>query len=426
MANNQPFDEVQARAQDTVMDGTNLTNGADNAATRLQNDVYQNYRELGLGADYTAYINQVAAQAQTSRAFDEVAAAWTNHNAQRFDMDNDGNLAPGEISAAIRRSHDPLERAILVNVRDQYQDIRHAGGDGFLGIRKNALEPDDFAGYVGDRQDRRNAASAAGRAQEQSRFLMQPLLATDDGNPNRSLFRVLDNIKGGERDGNVSEGDVKTFVQQYDRAAFNGADVDSGVFTKKNRDFAHGLLQNWDTPEVVALRGKHLETTGHFTQSRDNRYITESSLLAASGYARNTNLYKTFETPKPQPKKEELLDPYKDEVLARQRVEFQTKVEAHMQHEAHYTVKKGQGFDRIARDVIRTHSDDGSYKDEHKVQQLSNTIARLNGRNNRLDKTPMLHPGQQVQLHDQAWVEQQIQESLRAFDNSARRFSAGR
>jgi len=426
MANNQPFDEVQARAQSTVADATNLTYGADNAATRLQNDVYQTYREMGLGADYTAYINQVANTVKSNPGFDEVAAAWTNHNAQRFDLDNDGNLAQGEISAAIRSTRDPLERNILVSVRDQYQDIRHAGGDGFLGIRKNALEPDDFAGYVGDRQERRNAASAQGREQAQSRYLMQPLLSTDDGNPNRSLFRVLDNIKGGERDGNVSEGDLKSFVKQYDRAAFNGADVNSGVFTKANRDYAHGLLQNWDTPEVVALRGKHQETTGHYTTSRNNWYITESSLLAASGYARNTNLYKTFETPKPQPKKEELLDPYKDEELARQRAEFQQQLETHVRHEAQYTVKKGQGFDRIARDVIRTHSDDGSYKDEHKVIQLSNSIAKLNGRHNRLDKTPVLHPGQQLQIFDDAWMEQQIQERLKAFDNSAKRFSAGR
>ena len=72
MANNQPFDEVQARAQSTVADATNLTYGADNAATRLQNDVYQTYREMGLGADYTAYINQVANTVKSNPGFDEL------------------------------------------------------------------------------------------------------------------------------------------------------------------------------------------------------------------------------------------------------------------------------------------------------------------------------------------------------------------
>ncbi|MBS1998569.1 MAG: hypothetical protein JSS86_19725 [Cyanobacteria bacterium SZAS LIN-2] len=437
MANNQPFDDIQERAQDTVADATNLSYGADHAAARLQNDVYQNYQQLGGGAEYGAYLNQVTASLKGNPAFEEVAAAWTSHNTQRFDLDGDGSLSQGEIAASIRTTRDPLEREILVRVRDQFQDIRHSGGDGFLGIRKDSLEPGDFAGYTGERQERRNQLSAASREQAQSRYLMQPLLTTDDGNPNHSLFRVLDNIKGGERDGNVSRGDLENFVKQYDRAAFNGGDVNSGVFTRANRDYAHSLMQNWDTPEVVALRGKHLETTGHYTQSRDNWYITESSLLAASGYNRNTNLYRTFETPKPQAKPErltpvnaagsdDLIDPYANPELTRQRAQFQQQLEQHVRAEAHYTVKQGQGFDRIARDVIRTHSNDNSYKSEAKVTQLSDHIARLNGREGRLDKKPVLKPGEDLQIFDNEWVEKQIQARMQAFDNSARRFGGGR
>ena len=123
MTNNEAYNDVPQRVQQTLVDATDLTYGADNAAARLQNDVYQNYQQLGGGMPYKAYLDQATAQLIHTHAFPEVAAAWVNHNTQRFDMNGDGKLDQGEISSAVGRSQDPLERQILLSVRDQYQTI---------------------------------------------------------------------------------------------------------------------------------------------------------------------------------------------------------------------------------------------------------------------------------------------------------------
>jgi hypothetical protein len=51
----------------------------------------------------------------------------------------------------------------------------------------------------------------------------------------------------------------------------------------------------------------------------------------------------------------------------------------------HYTVKPGQGFDRIARDLIR-HKDGVQNPSERDVVELSDRIAKMNGLNGRTDE----------------------------------------
>jgi hypothetical protein len=256
---------------------------------------------------------------------------------------------------------------------------------------------------------------------------MRPLLATDDGNPDRSLFRVLDNVTGGSKDGDVSQHDLNSFVDQYDRAAFNGGDINQGVWTKANRDFAQHLAQNWDTPEVVALRGMYTEQNEHGSSQGTNQYMTERSLVAASGYNSGSSLYQAFETPRaqaPQTLKEVTPAPHTvkyaptGEQLAQARADFHRQLQQHINAEAHYTVKPGQGFDVIARDVIKAHSHDESYKSPQRIVALSDKIAKMNGRTGRLAKDPVLQPGEDLTVFDDTWVKAQIQQRMRVFDQS--------
>ncbi len=69
----------------------------------------------------------------------------------------------------------------------------------------------------------------------------------------------------------------------------------------------------------------------------------------------------------------------------------------------HYTVKPGQGFDRIARRVLST--ENGQKPAESSVVQFSSEIAQRNGfdRNSYDPKVRSLQPGQRVQIHDDEW-----------------------
>jgi hypothetical protein len=84
-----------------------------------------------------------------------------------------------------------------------------------------------------------------------------------------------------------------------------------------------------------------------------------------------------------------------------------------------YTVQPGQGWDRIARDVLRKQGD-GSHTNERNVVGLSDQISKLNGWNGRLDPNKMLHPDQVVRVRDDAWVKSQAEAALKKFDDSVK------
>jgi LysM repeat protein len=92
--------------------------------------------------------------------------------------------------------------------------------------------------------------------------------------------------------------------------------------------------------------------------------------------------------------------------------DFQKAAIAHFAADAVYTVKPGQGWDRVARDTMRKTGEDIS--NEGKVEQLSDQIAKLNGLSGRLDKSHVLQPGQQVRVRDDAWIKTQVESAMGA------------
>jgi hypothetical protein len=428
--------DLNDRINNTLQDATDLSQGAAAAAFRLQMDVNQSRSQLS-AKDYQTYVNEVASSLKDSGSMGALSVAWLHDNAPRYDINNDKRIDKREINAAISNSQDALEQALLVGARDQYQSIKHAGGEGFLGIRRDSLSHHDFDQFStkGDAQRDRAAAAFEQNAARQtnSQQVMEPLLANSAGDKEHSLFYVLDNIKGGSPDGKISKGDLKSFIKQYDRAALNGGDVDQGAFTRENRDYVQRLLDNWDKSEVVDLRGTHKEGA----QAVPNSYITEKSLMAASGMDVGTgDFYRSFQrvnepADQPLPPAPEIVEKVKEPAadcvtkapevdLQAQRADFERQLRQHIDQEAHYTVKPGQGFDRIARDVIRTHSDNDLYKNEVYVEQYSDKIAKMNGRHGRLDMKPVLHPGDSLRVFDDKWVSDQIDQRMRKYDDSVK------
>ncbi len=123
---------------------------------------------------------------------------------------------------------------------------------------------------------------------------------------------------------------------------------------------------------------------------------------------------KPFEAPKPIP---ELVMPEikLDGDLAKTREAFAKSAAEHYQARAIYTVRPGQGWDRIARDVLRQEKD-GSHTNESLVVALSDHVAKGNGWEGRLDPTKMLHPGDQVRVMTDEAVKARTEEMLKQFD----------
>jgi hypothetical protein len=123
---------------------------------------------------------------------------------------------------------------------------------------------------------------------------------------------------------------------------------------------------------------------------------------------------KPFEAPKPIP---ELVMPEikLDGDLAKTREAFAKSAAEHFQARSMYTVRPGQGWDRIARDVLRQEKD-GSHTNESLVVALSDHVAKGNGWEGRLDPTKMLHPGDQVRVMTDEAVKARTEEMLKQFD----------
>ncbi len=123
---------------------------------------------------------------------------------------------------------------------------------------------------------------------------------------------------------------------------------------------------------------------------------------------------KPFEAPKPIP---ELVIPEikLDGDLVKAREELAKSAGEHFQARAIYTVRPGQGWDRIARDVLRQEKD-GSHTNESLVVALSDHVAKGNGWEGRLDPTKMLHPGDQVRVMTDEAVKARTEDILKQFD----------
>lgn len=254
------------RAKDDVLD---LSQGAGEASTRLQADVWQSKRDLN-AQQYDQFMSGVT-ELKDLPQFAVLSAAWARSNIKKFDTDGDNRLGKDEIETAIQRTDNMLDRVMLSSVHEHYKAIKDAQGYPAFGIRKDSLKTDDFDTFI-----KFNEMRIANDIKTKS--LVETLLRKDGGSEN-PLFATLDTMKkGGDKDGNISIKDLRSFVQEYDRASASGTG-DKGVFTRENRDYVQYLVDHWLSRDVVDMRG--LMRIGRAHRRIPRPYITEKSLQSA-------------------------------------------------------------------------------------------------------------------------------------------------
>lgn len=359
---------------------------------------------------------------------------WGKNNFGRYDYEVNNRLDRNEIIAGLDNAGSDEDRDQLSFLHNNYDRLKKQN-TGLFGHR-DSLSIGDLEKNLEIQQETarknaeaREAATQLASLRDGSTSLMQPLLATADGNHYQSLFRTLDGIKGGKYDNKVSKGDLERYLSEYDRRARHG-DVGTGHFTPATRAYVQDLTDNWDSPAVRRLRGTYMTQRDGKQVEEANWTISADSLREAAGMQKKADLFRPFVAPKSevvvQPVVEEIVEaapevvtrpvktPTPEEIQA-MRQEFETYVNGITEEAAHYRVKPGQGFDRIARDVLR--HDTGEQKPpERNVVHYSDEIARMNGWNGRLDTSRMLQKEQVIRVRSTDWVRQQVDFALKQFD----------
>lgn len=223
---------------------------------------------------------------------------WGKNNLNRFDVTGDDRVNLGEIDLGLRTNKNAKDIEMLNLMADQFPHLKG---------RKDAISVKDlqkhFENEVKTAQENemaRRQQALLEQQQSNAREMMKPLLATPDGNPDGSLFRVLDTMRNRKPDNEISKRDLEKYMDEYDRRSRTG-DIGSGQFTPESRNVVQNLLNNWNSPEVKNLRGS-------WTTS-DNRQVTNSSITAeslakAGGIASNESVFGKFVDATMAPRKE--------------------------------------------------------------------------------------------------------------------------
>jgi hypothetical protein len=212
---------------------------------------------------------------------------WAGTNFNRFDLTGDRKWSYGEVDTGRRTADNNTDYGAMNYYEGNFGNI----------ARNNStrISMDDINRHAQTEQEMfeqaeqtRQAALAQRQAQADARELMSPLMATNSGQAQDSLFGVIDGLKG-SNDDKVGKGDLERYLHEFDRRARHD-DIGTSHFTLPERQYVQFLVDNWNKADVVALRG----TFWSEQQQRDipNRNITLQSLREAG--AMNGDPYAPF------------------------------------------------------------------------------------------------------------------------------------
>lgn len=448
----------------------------------------------------------------------------------RYDTTGDERLNFGELDLGVRTNNNQAEIDKLQDIQNNYNRLKDQNSDIFG--HKDSISYGDLEKDVRVKAEKAHEAELEAR----SRALMKPLLATENGHPNMSLFKVIDGLDG-DNDNSITKGDLKKYMDTYNRRARVG-DVGSGHFSQQSRDYVQYLMNNWDNEDVARLR-----------DGQQNTYVSEERLRSAAGMSKNADLYGAFvaqpkqevrrastkpqdivqqtslntadgstgspsfleggsaaqaqpeprvRQPEPEVVKQTQAQPeprvrqpepeavvkqtqaqpeprvrqpepeavvqqtqaqpeaiqaevqpkpaeavsmapkniegqlaaarnidstkYKDlsseQAEAQMKADFEAQIKEIYGSSAKYTVKAGQGFDRIARDWMRRASGQQQQPEAGRdgVVAFSDQIAKLNGWNSRLDMSKMLQPEQVIRVRDDNWIKEAVAMEMKLYE----------
>lgn len=226
---------------------------------------------------------------------------WSKDNLARYDNDGNKRVNFGELDLGARTSSSTDDAAALHFLQDHYKEIQGHSQNKFLFFKgAGGLSVDGIGEYAEELEKQReeheqqlNAAIHERALQAGSRDLVNKLMSTPDGNPNNSLFRVIDSLDG-DIDNAISKKDLNRYLDEYQKRARYG-DIGSGFFTPETRRYVEHLRDRWDSPESVRVRGTW---TRHDHDNRDeqvpNSKISEENLAKAIGVPKNGDVFAPF------------------------------------------------------------------------------------------------------------------------------------
>jgi hypothetical protein len=226
---------------------------------------------------------------------------WSKDNLARYDNDGNKRVSFGELDLGARTSNSNDDAAALHYLQDHYKEIQDHSQNKFLFFKgAGGVSVDGIGEYTEqlekqrEEDEKRISAGIHERAlQAGSREVVDKLMSTPDGNPNNSLFRVIDGLDGGI-DNEISKKDLNRYLDEYQRRARYG-DIGSGFFTPETRRYVEHLRDNWDSPEMVRVRGTW---TRHENDGRDeqvpNSKISEENLKKAIGVSKDGDIFAPF------------------------------------------------------------------------------------------------------------------------------------
>jgi hypothetical protein len=223
---------------------------------------------------------------------------WGKNNLNRFDVTGDDRVNLGEIDLGLRTNKNARDLDMLNQMADHFPELK--GRKDAISVKDLQKHYENEVKQAQENEMARRQQAMLEQQQANARDMMKPLLATPDGNPDGSLFRVLDTIRDRKPDNEISKRDLEKYVDEYARRSRTG-DIGSGQFTPESRQVVQNLLDNWNSPEVKNLRGS-------WTTS-DNRQVTNSSITAeslaqAGGMSQNESVFGRFVDAKLAPRKE--------------------------------------------------------------------------------------------------------------------------
>lgn len=283
------FSEQAASRIEDICHKQGMSSGYD----ALQKE-YDSFKASHNATDTATFWAQVQDKLQRDKVLPDLAVAWADKH--RNDLSRDGELTRFDLNQVHRnRDATDLDKGMAKSLTDSFDKLKFEHADkekttfGFGGQEKDAITGGDIADHMRKVEAQRKASVEAERNMIDARNTVAPLFKSTDGNPNHTLFKTIEALRGGPSTNSIDASDLKRYLDEYKVREQHG---DLGKhFTPENKKVVENLLKDWNTDATARLRSP--STLG----------ITPESAAKAAGFKDAKDMV-AANTVKPEEKKE--------------------------------------------------------------------------------------------------------------------------